>query len=410
MDKDRLRGARQILWLAYRDFVHERRISLCFILALMAVLAPLLVLFGLKFGLVDTMAQRLVESPQNREVIGVGSGRYDQTWFDRMARRPDVAFLVPNTRRIAASLSSLRNLRNGRQLRAVQMIPTAAQDPLLGSQSKSPTGSDQLILSASAARELDAQVGDGFEARVDRRRNDRDESVAWRVELTGIAPSTATEEAAAFVPLALLEATEDYRDGLAVPPLGWQGATPRAGARDYARFRLFAKSIYDVAGLQQALAEEGIEVRTRSTEIEVMQALDRNLARVFWLIAIIGTLGFVASLAANLLANVERKRRELSVIRLIGFSTRSIVLFPVAQSVIIGLIGALGAGAVYIPVAVVLNIWFAQSLRAGEYICRLLPSHFLVAVVGTLCGAGMAAAWAGYRAARIEPAEGLRDV
>jgi putative ABC transport system permease protein len=111
-----------------------------------------------------------------------------------------------------------------------------------------------------------------------------------------------------------------------------------------------------------------------------------------------------------LLANVERKRRELSVIRLIGFSTRSIVLFPVAQSVIIGLIGALGAGAVYIPVAVVLNIWFAQSLRAGEYICRLLPSHFLVAVVGTLCGAGMAAAWAGYRAARIEPAEGLRDV
>ena len=39
-----MRPNREILRLAYRDFAHERRISLCFVLALMAVLAPLLVL------------------------------------------------------------------------------------------------------------------------------------------------------------------------------------------------------------------------------------------------------------------------------------------------------------------------------------------------------------------------------
>lgn len=399
-----------VLWLAYRDFVHERRISLCFILALMAVLAPLLVLFGLKFGLVDTLAQRLVQSPSNREIIAVGSGDYDQAWLDRIAGLPDVAFIVANTRRIAASMSVLRNPSNDRHLRAVQMIPTAAGDPLLDEESVPPAGLDQVILSAPAARKLGARVGDRLEARIDRRRNDRDESAAWSPQVTGIAPASAVQEEAVFVPLALLVATEDYRDGLSGPALGWRGAARAAGPRSFARFRLYATSIYKVAGLQAALAREGIEIRTRAPEIEAMQSLDRNLGRVFWLIAFLGTLGFVASLAANLLANVERKRRELSVVRLIGFPTKSIVLFPLAQALLIAILGAIGAAAVYFPVGSLLNAWFAESLQSGEYICRLLPSHLLAAAAGTLICAGLAAAWAGHRAARVEPAEGLRDV
>jgi putative ABC transport system permease protein len=34
----------------------------------------------------------------------------------------------------------------------------------------------------------------------------------------------------------------------------------------------------------------------------------------------------------------------------------------------------------------------------------------IIALAATLLGAALAAAWAGWRAARIEPAEGLRDV
>ncbi len=127
-----MHATREILRLAYRDFAHERRLSLCYILALMAVLAPLLILFGLKFGLIDTLARRLVESAANREVVAVGSRRYDEDWFKRMSARADVAFVVPNTRRIAASLSRLQNPETGSDLRAVQMIPTGPRDPLLG--------------------------------------------------------------------------------------------------------------------------------------------------------------------------------------------------------------------------------------------------------------------------------------
>ncbi len=405
-----LRATPEILRLAYRDFAHERRISLCFVLALMAVLAPLLILFGLKFGLVDTLAQRLVQSPANREVLAVGSRAYDQAWFDRLAARPDVAFIIPNTRRIAASLSRLLNPATGQDLRVVSMIPTGPGDPLLSADMAVPTGLAELVLSAGAARKLGVKTGDRLVARIDRRRAGRDENAVWEVAVTGVLTEGALAEDAVLVPLPLLVATEDYRDGAEVPALGWEGAPTHAGPRSFARFRLYAASIYAVAGLAADLASEGVEVRTQSVEIATMQALDRNLTRVFWLIALIGSLGFLASLAANLLANVERKRRELAVVRLIGFPTRSLILFPVAQAVLVALLGAAAALLVYLPVAVALNSWFADSLRAGESICRLLPVHLLIALAATLLGAAAAAAWAGWRAARIEPAEGLRDI
>ena len=44
-----------IVRLSFRDYSHEWRMSGCFILALSSVLAPMMILFGLKFGIVTTM-------------------------------------------------------------------------------------------------------------------------------------------------------------------------------------------------------------------------------------------------------------------------------------------------------------------------------------------------------------------
>ena len=72
--KDRIAGLsavaewRDVARLAFRDYSHEWHISGCFILGLAAVLAPLLVLFGLKYGLVTSMLTALAENPENREL------------------------------------------------------------------------------------------------------------------------------------------------------------------------------------------------------------------------------------------------------------------------------------------------------------------------------------------------------
>jgi putative ABC transport system permease protein len=319
-----------------------------------------------------------------------------------------VAFVIPNTRRIAASFSMLYNAASDTSLSVVQMLPTGPGDPLLAGTAL-PSRIDEIVLSEPAARALGIQVGDTVEAQVDRRRQNREESEVLPLTVVGIAPEAVMPAKGAFVPLALLVATEDYRDGIAVERFGWPGEASR-GQRQFARFRLYARSIYDVASLRDALAADGIEVRTQAAEIEAMRTLDRNLSRVFWLIATVGTVGFAASLAANLLANVDRKRRELSIVRLLGFPARSIMLFPATQAMLTGILGGFAAGGAYLLAALAVNALFASSLEAGESICRLLPVHFLAALAATLGCAVLAAAWAGYRTSRIEPAEGIRDV
>jgi putative ABC transport system permease protein len=399
----------QALDLALQDFMFERRSSICFTLALMAVLAPLIILFGLKFGLIDTIARRLIEDPRNRELVGLGVGRFSPSWFQAMSVREDVTFVVPNTRSIAATFARLINPATRVSEGGVAILPTAAGDPLLEGTTL-PRKRDEIVLSASLAAELGAAAGSLLEAQIDRRRQGRAETVSFELTVVGIAPVTAYGGAGAFALLELLVATEDYRDGFAVPELGWSGSQPPAGPRLYPRFRLYARSIFEVADLADALKKEGIEVRTRAVEIASMQSLDRNLSLIFWLVAAVGGSGFLVSLAANLHAHVESKRRELSILRLIGLPVLGVVLMPMAQSALIATIGAATAAAAAGIAAGFLNRLFVVSLQPGEMICRLLPHHLIVALLVTVAAALAASAWAAVRAAHIDPAEEIRDV
>jgi putative ABC transport system permease protein len=90
-----------------------------------------------------------------------------------------------------------------------------------------------------------------------------------------------------------------------------------------------------VGALRDLFLNQGIEVYAKVEEIEVIQGLDKSFNLIFRLIAIVAIFGYFASMASNVLANVSRKSRHLGVTRLIGFSTRSIVWFPVVQACLV---------------------------------------------------------------------------
>jgi putative ABC transport system permease protein len=406
----RLLAFRHIHRLVWHDFMHENVMSFCFVLALATVLAPLLVLFGLKFGLIDTIASRLIEDPRNRELIAVGSGRFDADWFARLRERPEVAFVVPETRRLSASFSWLDNTETGAQVTSVDMVPTGPGDPLLAADPITLTADTEILLSAQTAQRLGVAAGSTVVAAISRLSGASGETVTLPLRVVAVVPEAAQPGNAAFVTPALLVATEDFRDGNGVPRFGWPGAEPPGGERVFPRFRLYARSIYDVAPLRDALVAEGVEVRTRATDIEAMQSLDTNLSRVFWTVAGLAVTGYLASFAASLVAGVERKRRALSILRLIGFPGYGIVAFPLINAALTAAFGIVLAITVYLGVAAGLNAYFVQSLRSGEFICRLPASHLAVAVAATFACALVAAVWAGAKAARLQPAEGVRDV
>jgi putative ABC transport system permease protein len=386
--------------LAWQDYRSDAWLSACSVLALVAVIAPLLVLFGLKFGLVSSLTERLETDPATREIIPLGGGRFSSAFVEQLGQRPDVAFALPRTRQIAAT-AQVGTL-------TLEMLPTASGDPLLAGVPM-PRGLDQIVLSHTAAEKLAARPGDWLETSFARQVAGRVEARRTRLQVLAVVPLEAFARDGLFADLSLLEAAEDYRDGRAVPALGWDGeAVGVSEQRVYPAFRLYARSLVDVEPLRVYFAGQNLLVSTQAHTIAQVQSLSRNLSIVFWIIAGLALAGAFAAIFAGALAAVARKRRELSVLRLLGFSTGALLLFVVMQALYSAGFAAVLSAGLYALAEAGLNQLFVQV--PGEHASHLLARHYALALVAVLGVSAVAAACGGWRVARIQASEGIRDV
>ena len=386
--------------LAWQDYRNDAWLSACSVLALVAVMVPLLVLFGLKFGLVSSLTERLETDPATREIIPLGGGRFSSAFIEQLGLRSDVGFAVPRTRQIAAT-AQVGTL-------TLEMLPTAPGDPLLADLPM-PRGLDQIVLSHTAAEKLAARPGDWLEARFARQVAGRVEDQRTRLQVQAVLPLEAFARDGLLADLGLLEAAEDYRDGRAVPALGWEGdAVGVSEQRVYPAFRLYARTLTDVEPLRVYFAGQNLLVSTQAQTIAQVQSLSRNLSIVFWIIAGLALAGAFAAIFAGALAAVARKRRELSVLRLLGFSTGALLLFVVMQALYSASFAAGLSAGLYGLAEMGLNQLFVQV--PGEYASHLLARHYGLALVAILGVSAVAAACGGWRVARIQASEGIRDV
>ncbi len=554
-----------IVSLAWADLRHDAILNLCLVLALTAVLGMLLTLFSLKSGIVETLRHRLVQDPRNREIRPATSRTYEREWLENVRQRDDVSFLVPMTRQIAAGVTG----RGPGGRLPLDLVPTGPGDPLLLENGSAVPGGGECVLSAGAAATLQARVGGTVSVIARRLRGDASESASVELRVAGIAAERAGALAVLYAPLDFLEAVEAYKDGRAVPALGWEGALPLAyplydgavvtlpeplppaelaglkvgmgfttveelepgryrlataesgvgeealenlrrrlagkearvepwirpiaveidgrpaeveispvlrddsklvygafleknagetvnvrvgalafplqvevaevttaqvsarvggilrlarqrevrfedgefllGRQGYGGFRLYARSIDDVEGLADFFEKEGIAVLTQAARIRDVRELDRSLTRVFWLIAAAGIAGAAAALVANLYAATERKRRELSVLRLLGIERAHLLRFPIYQALM--LTGATLVLALVFcwSISAVLNAWFARYLVGGERLAHLPWAQAAGVCVVSLALAAAAATLALGAIARVDPAEALRD-
>jgi putative ABC transport system permease protein len=138
--------------------------------------------------------------------------------------------------------------------------------------------------------------------------------------------------------------------------------------------------------------------------------LESSLNLLFSLLAILGAAGFLVSLGVGLYAGVERKQRELSLLRLIGLMRGSLMLVPIFQAAMVALIGALAAAGAALVGSAVLNRVSLIGTGAGSHpLCVIQGWHLAAATAASIAGAILAAGFAGRRAAAIHPAEGLAD-
>lgn len=397
------------IWrLALADMAHEWPATLVSALGVTVALAPLLILFGLWFGVVETLRAQLAENPATRELRHRAIPALPEGFFEAARARPETGFLIPRTRYVNLQVT----LQNRADLEAqpadVILAPTGGGDPLLGFAGIAVPEGDALVLGARAAEAL--RVGAGDELRLvllRRAASGQRERTALSLTVAGVLPAEVEPAKKAYAPLALLAEIQAYQEWIAVPDRGWEGEPARGDA--WGGFRLYARSIDDVEPLRRWLTGQGLDVVSEAERIAFAGRVDRDLGRLFMAILGLSLTGYATTMGLGQLANVARKRRIFAVLRLVGYPARSVSLLPVIQAAAIALLGALAALVVYHAMEPALGALFRDLVEADGQLMRLPWPHALGALIGSVAVAALASTAAARRAMTISPAETLRD-
>lgn len=399
-------------YLALRDWRHEWLLSLCSVCALASIIAPLLVVYGVRSGVIDTLKERLMSDPSVLVVMPQG-GRaegFSEDFIEKIRSLPETSFAVARTRDVA---SEIQLVSPKKKYLTVTLEPTADGDPIMQrEQIATPLFSLQkpeIVLSASAARKLGAAKGDCLTAQMTRRSQGRLERTEVSLAVTAVLPATASGTDTAFVPADLLLAVQDYRDNIDNPRLGITGYNALPQRRHYESFRLYAADLESVERLAAWFEQQNIAVKTRAREIANLRRMDESFSTIVAVIGGAAGVGFLFFIISSTAAGVQRKRKTLGLLRLLGFSRRALRCYPTAQSLCTVLCGWVLALGVYFLAQYILNSHFSE-LTGGGIICRVAPADFLISLGGILLLTAVISYSVSCPASNVEPSEVIRQL
>jgi len=392
--------------LAVKDLWHDRKISLCIGASLVAVVAPLLLLFGLKYGVVNQLQQNLLSDPRNLEIRMTNSGVYNIDWLADIRDRSETGFVLGLTR----SLNTLGDLIGdaGKFTDNAELIPTAEGDPLLATP-LSDLENNETILSANAAKRLAVKAGDTIRLAVLRKLDGRSERGQWLLRVVAVLQPARFTRPAAFIHPTMLLQVEYFRDGFIVPQSGITSGRkqPPAEAR-YARARIYTKSIDEVASLEHWLNSQDIETSSRLADIENVKAINYVLSVIFAVISAAAVTGCAVSLSGAFLANVDRKRRNLAVLRLMGLDRRAVVTKLIIQALVLSFCGFVIGLALYMIGSNLFN--HILGVSGQSFVCEITVLHMFISLILAITLAVFISLIGAWRANRIHPAESLREI
>ena len=207
----------QLFRLSWADLLDEWPTSVALVLAIAAVLAPLLVLNGLRTGVIGEIFERLRTDSTMRRVTleATGANRFDDQWFRLIGERSDVAFILPSTRFAAGQVHITAVSGASVQPLRVSLAPTGPGDPVFGHDSPPLEANTAVKLSAAVAVKTGLRLGDRLHLDVERRRADgRIEPANIEVMVAEIAPPERHGTLIVFIRPALLLAVEAFRGRL----------------------------------------------------------------------------------------------------------------------------------------------------------------------------------------------------
>lgn len=259
MEKKKVFPLRVVPGLAVSNLVHEWILSLCLVIAVAAVVAPLVVLLGLKYGTIETLRDRLVKDPVYREVRPAQIHDFEAKWLEEVGSWPEVQFLVPSVLPLSSIVHAKRPGTN--RLEMLDLFSTAPGDPLLLENGVPPPQPGECVLTAEAARILALQAGDFLQAKVTRNRAGQRETAGSRLLISGVLPLRAGALPRIYCRLDFVLDVEAYKQGYAVPKRGWAGDRPEP-------FLSFDGAVLFISQELDPIARSGLIINTGLARIK----------------------------------------------------------------------------------------------------------------------------------------------
>ena len=205
---------RVAIQLAILRMIRSKSGVFCQVAALVAIMLPLLIILGLKYGIVTSMKERLLNNPASmalrmNEVQVLSPERVEQ-----LRSLPGLGFVLP----CVSSLYSMVEVLSpdGRVLTTLPVEPTAPGDPLLCRTGTPEPGDGEIVLSEPTALRLGLRVGDSLALQVTR--NGRREVFRKEYKVAGVLPARFRQKARAWLPLQQTVAIQEFLvRGLGMP-------------------------------------------------------------------------------------------------------------------------------------------------------------------------------------------------
>ena len=126
------------------------------------------------------------------------------------------------------------------------------------------------------------------------------------------------------------------------------------------------------------------------------------------MITISSALGFFAFMFSTIHASVRRKWKMLGMLRLLGFSRMNMLIFPIVQALITGVLGVLIAFIFYSIVDEAIELLFESSIK-GFDVCTIHTVDFIFLFLGVQLIVILSSLNVAFKASRIDPSIVIRE-
>lgn len=395
---------RLVAWLALRDLARDWVHLVCNVAVIAGVIVPLLVLFGVKNGVYDTLIGRLKSNPATLQIDTAGNNAFTRADLAVVQAWPEAGFATLKTR----STFDYVNVRPaaGRGLKDAILNPSGSGDPTL------PDGiglaAGEVAISAALAGQLSLAAGD--EVLLISQAADRPRQLALPRRIATIVPPDRMGGRAVLANLDTLELFEAFYDGYALPEHGIDtGAALASRPESFAGLRVYAGDLHLLRPLQDRMERHfGIATQADTRGVEAVLGLGRNLDLALLLTTAVAAIGLAATLVFGFWGEIARKRRSLAGLALVGIRPGRIAAIPVIQAVATALLGlAVSFALLGVAAQVAARMFDLGPDRSGIVAISLAEAAAIA--IAVIVFVALTSAAAARRAARVDPAIILRE-